>query len=427
MAGGIEREGTLRDYKLLCEKQRLEIHRLNREALERERKWSAYLEKTSMDQELSRKSTPHMTMDRTVLDRQEMGQERSQRQEVRQERSPMKMDRQRSEGMDRQGGEGYLHAQVEDLSRELEARTQDLDDSKKVRTQILNRIEEAEDNLLRVAKLLDLLRDYDPEGVEDMRRLYQEIEGGPAMTEEEMDRRIYENDVHWHEKKRRMSERVKSLFDEAVSLEERRKRLRFERAAAFMWSMHPGSVHTHAHTYTHTFTCAHQRSFTRAHTRTFIRTHTRTSTHTHTHIHIHTCAHIHTYSHTYAHTQTRKERAIMESLHELDNERRKPRRDSTAFDPKDRSQANQHQLFARLLESEGGLGLLPSARDERPLPAGVASATFRRSAYDHSLQTRRSGVYADHTPGTPNSRSRSRASTPRRSTSREPAKFRDMI
>jgi hypothetical protein len=336
MAGGITREGTLRDYKLLCEEQRLEIHRLNKDALVRERKWTEYLESSRKEQGQSYDTN----MDRDIPDRQ------------KEERDGPDFDNQ-----------DHLHAQIKDLARELDkSRMQDEGDSKRVRTQILNRIEEAEVQLLRVAKLMDLLRDYDPEGVEDMRRLYQEIEGEPAFSAEDEDRRIYEYDYSWYEKKQRMSERVQSLFDEAVGLEQRRKRLRFEKVAMHMWSMHPGT--------------------------------------------------------------TRKERAIMESLYDLDNERRKPSKDGTAFDAKDRGQAKQHELFARLLESEAGLGLLPSARNEHPFPAGIGSSSFRRKAYDHSLQTRRSGTYSESSTPT----SRSRASTRRGSTrKREPARFRDMI
>ena len=47
---------------------------------------------------------------------------------------------------------------------------EDIRASKKVRAELLNRIEHTEDKLRACCKLVDLLREYDPEGLDDMRR-----------------------------------------------------------------------------------------------------------------------------------------------------------------------------------------------------------------------------------------------------------------
>jgi hypothetical protein len=107
----------------------------------------------------------------------------------------------------------------------------------KVREELIKSIENTEASLRGCAKLMDLLREYDPEGFDDMRRLYQEIEGRPMLSEVEIDALI-EEDSTWPEKKRATSKRIKALFDDAMEMEARRKRLRFERAASVMVSMY---------------------------------------------------------------------------------------------------------------------------------------------------------------------------------------------
>ena len=46
----------------------------------------------------------------------------------------------------------------------------DLRASKKVREELLARIDSIQEKLLALCKLMDLLREYDPEGFDDMRR-----------------------------------------------------------------------------------------------------------------------------------------------------------------------------------------------------------------------------------------------------------------
>jgi hypothetical protein len=195
--------------------------------------------------------------------------------------------------------------------------------ARKVRSELLNRISDMEGDLLNMCKVMDLVRDYDPEGLSDMERLYEEIEGLVTLSEFDLRGRLNDFDRDWSAKKKAMSDHIKSMFDGKVSLEQ--KRLRLERAASYMWAMHPGT--------------------------------------------------------------TRKERALMTSLHDLDAAKKKTgRKDGSAYDSRDLTQERQQHLFARMLESEAGLGLLPSAKDGQG--NGLGSASFRRRAYDHARTVR---------------------------------------
>ena len=73
-----------------------------------------------------------------------------------------------------------------------------------------------------------------------MLKLYQEIEGHQAISEQDLE--ACHANGEWAHKKENMSKKIKDLFDDALSLEQKRSRLRFERAAACMWAMNPVSV-----------------------------------------------------------------------------------------------------------------------------------------------------------------------------------------
>lgn len=207
----------------------------------------------------------------------------------------------------------------DDLAATCNGYKADIEANAQIRDELLKRVNNADNHIQSCAKLLDLLRDFDPEGVEDMRRLLQEIDGVIVMPDSELNR-LTDEDEHWKAKKTKMSETIQSLFDNAVSIEQRRKRLRFEQTAALMWASNPGS--------------------------------------------------------------TRKERAIMESLYALDKGKRHSQTVEGPFNAGCEKQGRSHQLFARLMESEAGLGMLPAPRTELP-------ASYRRKVFDHSMKTRK--------------------------------------
>jgi hypothetical protein len=210
-------------------------------------------------------------------------------------------------------GEARLKRQVEQLNH-------DLDDADRAQDEMLRRVEWLERDLIGCIKLVDLMHDYDATGLEDMRKLYAEMEGQPCTwTEGEVAKRMQRYDKGWNEKKKRTGEAIKALFDNAVRLEKEKGKERFERSAAFMWGMNSGT--------------------------------------------------------------TRKERALMEAMHELDNNKSASTGESA--NPK------YEMLYHRLLDSEAGIGLLPSTEGPLPPKTVTSSKTWKRQVYDHNMRTAR--------------------------------------
>jgi len=360
--GSSSTNGKMKDWKQIATEHMQEVERLNKEALDNEKLWDNFLQKvidanhkletqkkhlkaenealkrsvfqadhetaqskrnsqrqTSSTQEIQAVENAISSMSMTDTHRGNVNtRNESQTIEVlhdtlaRQRDELRKINRNFEEERRRCNELADLHDEAMSTLNDQKA---DNTANTQIRNELLQRIDSADRKILNSAKLVDLMRDYDPEGVEDMRRLLQEIDQVVAMEDTTIDRLLEDSDPDWRAKKLEMSEKIQNLFDNAVSLEQRRKRMRFEETAAFMWALKPGT--------------------------------------------------------------TRKERAIMESLYTLDRSKHQPKLDGTSFDPSDPGQEKAHQLFSRLLESESGMGLLPTSKLNLP-------ASYRRRLYDHS-------------------------------------------
>lgn len=314
MVGGQERIGAVTDWKKLALEHQAEIGRLNLEASENERLWDALFQKVLI-------TSHQLELDNQVLRAGFLGEPSAI------EACKIIIATKHSAP---EGKEAIIRRQREELQRlKIELSKRSKGEGVDVGYSSFSSTMAQDYDLMACAKLLDLWMDYDPEGLEDMQKIYLEIEKRPHPMDEQRISRLLVKDLQtdegedWQDKKKRMSERIKALFDDSVSLEKRRKRLRFERAAAVMWGMNPAT--------------------------------------------------------------NRKERALMESLWELDKER-KNNNGTPLPSTLNVENVQAHKLFARLLESDASLAMLPSAIKTVAETNPMASATFRRKAYDHSLK-----------------------------------------
>lgn len=232
MVGGQERIGAVTDWKKLALEHQAEIGRLNLEASENERLWDALFQKVLI-------TSHQLELDNQVLRAGFLGEPSAI------EACKIIIATKHSAP---EGKEAIIRRQREELQRlKIELSKRSKGEGVDVGYSSFSSTMAQDYDLMACAKLLDLWMDYDPEGLEDMQKIYLEIEKRPHPMDEQRISRLLVKDLQtdegedWQDKKKRMSERIKALFDDSVSLEKRRKRLRFERAAAVMWGMNPAT------------------------------------------------------------------------------------------------------------------------------------------------------------------------------------------